>query len=401
MRQIIINLVSNAIRFTEDGEIVVRVSREEQREESCRIHVTVTDTGIGIPPDRQATLFEAFRQVDGSIARKYGGTGLGLTIASQLVQLMGGGIWVESEVGTGTCFHFTANFGLAKEIPGGTAETVSLCGLRMLVVDDNATNRQVLDGMLTSFGVMSDSVDGAEEAVRRMRAAADEGAPYRVALIDIQMPVTDGFTLVARIKQAPELVETAIIMMSSVGPRADHPQAVALAPAAYLMKPVSRAEVREALLAAASQHPLKTEAAATDRPAIGTPGRPVAVLLAEDNPVNQMVASQMLENRGFTAVIAGDGQEAIDRFSEQAFDVIFMDVQMPGTDGFEATQLIREKEEAAGLTRTPIIAMTAHAMTGYREQCLKVGMDDYIAKPVTSEGLLKVLLRHVPTALAS
>jgi PAS domain S-box-containing protein len=400
LRQVIINLVGNAIRFSENGEIVVRVELESQHGDECCLHVVVQDTGIGIPPERQSAIFEAFSQADGSIARKYGGTGLGLAISSQLVALMGGRIWVESEVGVGTKFHFTVQF--HRMIEGDEPPPVPAClhGVRALIVDDNATNRRVLDGMITSLGMTSVLADGGEEALRLMHAAAAAGTPFGVVIIDVQMPEMDGFALVRRIKRTPELAVAAAVMMSSVGPKADFPEARELESAAYLTKPVNRAELRAALLTATAAASGACPDASLEGGRAGTAGRPLRILLAEDNRVNQMVAARMLEKRGCTVVVAADGRQAVDRFLEQSFDVIFMDVQMPGTDGFEATHLIREHERERG-AHTPIVAMTAHAMSGYREQCLAAGMDDYIAKPVRSRELYAVLARNVPDWVSS
>jgi len=400
LRQIIINLVGNAIRFTEQGEVVVHVALEQGCGPDCCLHVVVRDTGIGIPAERQGAIFEAFSQADSSTARKYGGTGLGLAISSQLVQLMGGRIWVESEVGVGTAFHFTANFRTAVDAEAPPPAPEGLRGLRTLIVDDNATNRCVLEGMTLSFGMAGDSVDSAAKALQVMQAAVAEGHPYRIVIIDVHMPEMDGFTLAARIQQAPELAKAAVIMMSSVGTRADFPQAEMLACTAYLTKPVCRAELREALLAATAGRSRACASAPVDRGNAGAQGQPLTILLAEDNPVNQMVAARMLESRGCTVVIAGDGRKAVDRFIAQPFDVVLMDVQMPGTDGFEATRLIRQRERDTG-THTPVIAMTAHAMSGYREQCLAAGMDDYITKPVKAEALFEVLARNLPGRVPS
>ncbi len=250
LRQIIINLVGNAIRFTEKGEVSVHVAVETQSASDCRLHVTIRDTGIGIPPERQEAIFEAFSQADPSVARKYGGTGLGLTISAQLVQMMGGRIWVESQVGLGSQFHFTVRFDLASERGDAPVLHEALNGLRTLIVDDSATNRQVLDRIIRSLGMTAEVAEGGEAALRRMRQAATGGDPFRLALIDVQMPEMDGFTLVERIQTAPELAQAAVVMMSSVGSRGEFPEARTLKIAAYLTKPVRRSELLEAVLAA-------------------------------------------------------------------------------------------------------------------------------------------------------
>jgi PAS domain S-box-containing protein len=394
LRQVIVNLVGNAIRFTDQGEIVVHVSLEARTAHDCRLHFVVRDTGIGIPPERRTAIFEAFSQADGSITRKYGGTGLGLTISSQLVQMMGGRIWVESEVGVGSKFHFTVQLGLARDADRLSAPTVSLAGWRALVVDDNVTNRRVLDGMTTGLGMVATLAESGEAALLALRQAVAAGSPFPLVVIDAQMPGMDGFTLVSHIKNDPQLQGAAVVMTSSIGEMAEFPRAASAGIGAYLLKPVHRAEFRDAIQAAVSAAAGSDPIDVPDVLSIPITSRPLRVLLAEDNLVNQMVASRLMEKRGWEVVVVGDGRQAVEACRSQSFDIILMDVQMPELDGFEATRLIRGLEQAAG-GRTPIVALTAHAMAGHREECLAADMDDYLAKPIAPTALFEVIARNV------
>jgi PAS domain S-box-containing protein len=405
LRQIIVNLVGNAIKFTERGEVVVDVGpeigpigpigligpiRPMKGPPNVLLHFAVRDTGIGIPPEKQRLIFEAFAQADTSTTREYGGTGLGLTISQRLVEMMGGRIWVESEAGRGSTFHFTARFGVAGGgAAAGACEPESLHDVSVLVVDDNATNRQILQEMLTSWQLRPTVADSAAAALDLLRRAAEAGEPFPLVLLDAMMPGVDGFTLAEQIKEHPDLAGAVLLMLSSAGRPEDAARCRRIGVATYLTKPVKQSELLDAILTA------RHEAGAPQRRAlapvaVGT--RRLRVLLAEDNVVNQRLAIRLLEKAGHAVTVVGNGREAVAAAGRAAFDVVLMDVQMPEMGGFEATAAIREREKAAG-GHVPIVAMTAHAMKGDRERCLEAGMDDYVSKPVRADDLFAALDR--------
>jgi PAS domain S-box-containing protein len=398
LRQVVVNLIGNAIKFTERGEVVLRVERAPAPEPGAVdtaaewLHFSVRDTGIGISPEQQTRLFRAFSQADTSTTRKYGGTGLGLAISARIVGQMGGRIWLESEKDCGSTFHFTARFERAPGAEARRAERAELRGLRVLVVDDNATNRRILEGMLTSWGMRPTLADGAPSALALLAGACEAGEPFAVVLLDAMMPGMDGFTLAERIQQGSGAAAGATLMMlSSAARREDAERCRALGVAACLGKPIRQSTLLDALLTA-----LAPGARDTARPGIAPeaapqPGREsLCVLLAEDNAINQRLAVSLLEKRGHRVVVAGNGREALAALERERFDVVLMDVQMPELDGFEATALIRAREQQSG-GHLPIIAMTAHAMKGDRERCLAAGMDGYIAKPLDAEELFLAL----------
>jgi PAS domain S-box-containing protein len=411
LRQVLVNLVGNAIKFTDGGgqiEVAVELAdwaapSDGAAPSAVELHVSVRDTGIGIAAEKQRLIFEAFAQGDGSTARRYGGTGLGLTIASQLVTLMGGHMWVDSEVGAGSTFHFTARCGLPL---GGSAsapkEFAYLRGLPVLVVDDNPINRRILEETLRHWDMQPTVADNANAALECLEAARAAGSPFPLILMDVQMPEADGFALVERIEHTPRLAGATIMMLTSGGDPRDAARARALGVAAYLTKPIRQADLLDALLTTlglratagpAGGAPARAEAARASLPAARETWR---ILLAEDNPVNQRLALRMLEKRGHTVVVVDTGRRAVAAWDREPFDVVLMDVQMPDMDGFEATAEIRTREAGAKGTRplhTPIIAMTAHAMKGDRERCLDAGMDGYIAKPIQPARLFEEIQR--------
>jgi len=390
--QVMVNLVGNAIKFTERGEIVVVVNTESLAEDRVLLHFAVKDTGPGIPPEKQAVIFEAFRQADSSMSRRYGGTGLGLAISRRLVELMDGRIWVESEMARGSTFHFTAAISLQKEISKkpAPAELATLQGLRVLVVDDNETNRLILAEMLSNWRMKPTTVDSGPAAITQMNRAAQAGEPFRLALLDAMMPDMDGLALAEQIRRTPGLAGTSLIVLSSAGNSEGGVRCRALGIAHCLIKPVKQSELLDSIVAtlgiATADEPLPaaTEPERVDHIA------PLHILLAEDGLVNQKVAVSLLEQRGHQVVVANNGEEAVAALGRQSFDVVLMDVQMPTMDGFEATARIREKEAGSG-RHIPIIAMTAHAMKGDRERCLAAGMDGYIAKPIRAKELYAVV----------
>jgi two-component system sensor histidine kinase/response regulator len=391
VRQILNNLVGNGIKFTAKGEVGVRVERVPTPADgdNVRLRFTVSDTGIGIPADKLKQIFDPFTQADGSTTRKYGGTGLGLTICARLVELMGGRIWVESEPGRGSEFHFEAVFGAAR---GSRARTndgflSNLRGVPVLVVDDNATNRRVLEETLRLWEAKPTCVDSGAAALAELRRAAALGEPYPLVLLDAMMPEMDGFTVAEQIARGPELAGPAVLMLTSADGQGDAARCRRIGLAGYMVKPVKSSELHRAISAALSGE-ARSRSAHRFRPTTET--RSLRILLAEDNAVNQRVAVRMLESSGHTVFVAGNGREAVSAAAREPFDVILMDVQMPEMDGFEATAAIRAHQYATG-RRVPIVAMTAHAMKGDRERCLAAGMDDYLPKPVDREDLRRVL----------
>ncbi len=393
LRQIIVNLVGNAVKFTEQGEVALRVETESKTEDEVLLRFAVTDTGIGIAREKQQAIFEAFVQADGSTTRKHGGSGLGLAISSQLVAMMGGRIWVESEVGRGSTFYFTARFGLPKGAPVRAVpnEAASLRDLPVLVVDDNATNRRILEEILLQWRMKPALAEGGWTALAALERACDLGRPFPLVLIDAQMPDMDGFALVERIKSDPRLAGATIMMLTSAGQRGDAARCRALGIVAYLIKPIKQSDLLEAILLALGQKPRPSDLPSLiTRHSLREARRKLRVLLAEDNAVNQELAVRLLERRGHSVVLARNGKEALAALDEQKFDLVLMDVQMPEMDGFEATAAIRAREKQTR-QHLPIIAMTAHVMKGDRERCLAAGMDGYIPKPVQPKELFQAI----------
>jgi two-component system sensor histidine kinase/response regulator len=402
LRQIVVNLVGNAIKFTTRGEIVLRVQTESETGEKFLLRFAVHDTGIGIPKDKQRVIFDAFSQADTSTTRKFGGTGLGLTISSRLVEMMGGKIWLESEEGRGSTFHFTAQFASPATLHQDLAPAFpkDLKGLSVLVVDDNQTNRCILNELLIDWGMKTTLADNAVTALEAIRQAAKTVEPFRIVLTDARMPVMDGFELAAQIQKDVELAGSTltIMMLTSVGQRGDGARCRELGVAAYLTKPVRQTELRGAILRVlgdgrekGQQAPLVTRYSL--RP-LREERKGLRILLAEDNAVNQRLAKRLLEKRGHSVMIAENGREALAALDKDNFDIVLMDVQMPEMGGLEATAAIRESEKVTG-AHIPIVAMTARAMAGDREQCLAAGMDDYVSKPVQTNQLLEVIERLV------
>ena len=395
LRQIVVNLVGNAIKFTDEGEVALKVQVDAGQGDNRMLHFTVSDTGIGIPPEKQKSIFEPFTQADTSTTRKYGGTGLGLTISIRLVKMMGGNMWVESQPGQGTQFHFTVSLVTAEEpVQVGTVASAEvLRGVKVLIVDDNRTNRRILDGMLTHWGMRPKSVEGGAEAIAELLAARESGEQYGLIISDLLMPKMDGFSFIEQIRRKPGLCTAMIMLLTSAGSRGDSTRCEQLGVAAYLMKPVRQSELREAvarILGAREQNgaiPLLTRYALADA---RDPDASLRVLLAEVNAVNQRLATRLLEKRGHRVTVTANGREAVESVEKHTYDLILMDVQMPEMDGLEATAVIREREKRKG-SHIPIIALTAHAMKGDRERCLAAGMDGYLTKPIRSQELDEVL----------
>jgi signal transduction histidine kinase/CheY-like chemotaxis protein len=390
LRQVLVNLVGNAIKFTERGQILVHVALESKDAEAYVLHYFVSDSGIGVPKEKQQTIFEPFKQADGSTTRRFGGTGLGLAICATLVDLMHGRIWVESEPYEGSTFHFTVQLGLTDARPETTS--IDLTDVPVLVVDDNAVNRRVLHELLLRWRMRPVAVDrgaAAFDALRRARAA---GRPFSLVLLDANMPEMDGFAVAQAIRDDPELAVPTVMMLSSSGQSDESARCRALEIASHLTKPVDQRDLLAAISRAiAREQPLRSTALPAAMLPSDLPERRLSVLLAEDNLVNQRLAATLLARRGHRVTIAANGREAVDAVGRGQFDIVLMDVQMPVMGGFEATSAIRQREQECGLPRLPIIAMTAHAMKGDRERCLAAGMDEYVTKPLDSRQLCTIV----------
>ncbi|HZZ73054.1 MAG TPA: response regulator [Pirellulales bacterium] len=433
LRQIVLNLVGNAIKFTDRGEIVVEVdwdadpsaaaapalldhrtseisAPDEQaaggapspteiptefaRSEGAkvaRLHFRVSDTGIGIPHEKQRTIFEAFEQADTSTTRRYGGTGLGLSISARLVELMGGRIWVESRASRGSVFHFTAQLEIAAEpLDHAALPLADLEGLPVLIVDDNHTNRLILHEMVTHWRMQPTAVESAAEAWNALHAAIAQDRPFAIVLTDAHMPDTDGFELCLKIKQDPALSSTAVIMLTSGDRPGDAVRSRQFGVSAYLIKPAKQSELLDAMLAALNPFGAPAETISPTSKPLPQPARPLRVLVAEDSPVNQKLAKTLLHKWGHACELVSNGRQALEAIQARKFDLVLMDVQMPEMDGFEATKGIRQTEQTTG-HHIPIIATTAHALRGDRERCLLAGMDGYLSKPIRSRELFDVL----------
>ncbi|HEY3382243.1 MAG TPA: two-component regulator propeller domain-containing protein [Vicinamibacterales bacterium] len=392
LRQVLINLAGNAIKFTQAGEVVLDVELEQRTDKSAQLHFAVRDTGIGIPVHKQGAIFEAFVQADGSTTRQYGGTGLGLTISSRLVALMHGKIQVESEHDRGSTFHFSATFALAaaSAVPPEIVVTPDLANLKVLIVDDNATNRRILVEMLSTWRMAPTAAADGLSAIEILCRAKAEAQPFSLVLLDMMMPDMDGFEVADRVRRTPEISDTPIIVLSSSLRAEDQGERQRLGIHLCLTKPVRQSDLLDAMtgvMAVSGRAERSTAAHGAPSDDVVTRGR---VLLAEDNAVNQRLAVRMLERRGYTVTLATTGAEALRLLGSQQFELVLMDVQMPVMNGFEATQAIREWERTTGLHQ-PVIAMTAHAMKGDRERCLEAGMDGYVAKPIHANELFAAI----------
>jgi len=392
LRQVVVNLVGNAIKFTNDGEVVVRIKVNKPAEEFVVLEFAVSDTGIGLPKEKQARIFEAFEQADSSTTRQYGGTGLGLAISRQLVELMGGEIAIESEVGKGATFSFSARFGIQKNpVKRERVELDHLQGLHALIVDDNETNRIILQELVSNWSMKSTSVEGVDDAIKAMERANNSGNPVKLVLTDMYMPRRDGFELVEWVRSRADFAHTPVIIISSA-PSAEHKiRATALKVSGYLTKPIRQSTLLDAIATAVGYEEMRRKSEKPSTPASQF-DRSLKILLAEDNPVNQLTATTMLQKLGHTIEVANNGKEACEMVAQNEYDLVFMDVQMPELDGLEATGKIRESEEDTD-RHIPIVAMTAHAMKGDQERCLAAGMDDYISKPIRRKEVAEIIVK--------
>ena len=381
LRQIVINLVANAIKFTDKGEVMLHVERQGQSESALDLHFFVSDTGIGIPVEKQQTIFEAFEQVDTSTTRKYGGTGLGLSISAALVKLMGGTMWVESKVRQGSKFHFTVvlelNNSESEPLPKGGHRLIDL---PILVVDDNASNRRILKEILTNWHMRPTLAESGAQALNTLEKGKSKNS-FALVLLDVHMPDVDGFRVAEQIRNSYKHQEIKVILLTSASRPGDVARCRQLGISGYLSKPIKQSELFDAIVTAMAEHGRKREQHENTSASIQPSERSLRVLLAEDNPVNQMLAVRLLEKLGHKVQVVNNGKEAIGQAQAEAFDLILMDVQMPEMDGLEATTTIRA-QEAGTRNHVPIVAITAHAMKGDKEKCLSTGMDGYLSKPI-------------------
>ena len=405
LRQILVNLIGNAIKFTSEGEVVIEAVTEYETDGQVAVRFNVRDTGIGIAEDKISLLFDSFQQVDASTSRKFGGTGLGLAISKRLVELMNGRIGVESIEGQGSNFWFTAVFDKGSVPDSGKMRPLAdISGVRILAVEDNAVNRIVIAEQMRSWGVRHAEAEGALKAMEMLHAAHAAGDPFRVVITDMRMPGMDGEALARAIKADPALKDTLLVMLTSSGMRGDSKRLAGLGFAAYLTKPVRMSQLHDciaAVLGGSRLHEKTREAdIITSHRLRETTRRNVRILLVEDNKVNKLVAVGILGKLGFIADTADNGQQAIEMLEAASYDIVFMDVQMPVMDGYQATKTIRGGKTKAANPNVPIIAMTAHAMQSDREKCLQWGMDDYISKPISPQELAKALEKWLPQAQA-
>ena len=401
LRQVLTNLVGNAVKFTDKGEVVLRVTLDESGDGAALVHFEVRDTGIGIDGELKPRLFQSFVQADGSASRKHGGTGLGLAISKRLVALMGGSIDVDSRPGRGSTFWFTVRFERQAEAAPAPAPSARLAGRRVLVVDDNATNRQILRHQLGYWGLRVTALESGPKGLALMQQAKTSGTGYDIAILDMKMPEMDGLALARAIKQDPALDTVRLVLLTSFGQRGHGAEAAKIGIAAYLTKPVDEADLYDCLVEVLDETRAGRSPHLVTRHSLREQRLPIAahVLVAEDNEVNQKVAVKILEKLGYRVELAENGKEALAACARRRYDAVLMDGQMPGMDGYEATRRIRERETRGG-PRLPIIAMTASAMKGDREKCLEAGMDDYVTKPVTPEKLEVALRKWVGAATA-
>ena len=386
--QVIVNLVGNALKFTESGEVVLRVQLSTRTAQETRLHFTVSDTGIGIPSEKQESIFQPFAQADGSTTRKYGGTGLGLAITHQLVELMGGTVWVESAVGTGSSFHFTARFTMAAEPAKVSLDLSPVKGspfLPVLIADDNDTSRHILSQSFRGWGMRPVDVSTGRTAIESMFEAGALGRHYGLVVLDADLRDVSGFSVAEQIKSTPAISCPIIMLLASVvDPRASRCREMGIE--GYLTKPVTHSELYSAVASAFAPRRDSSPTNTASKRAPRRSTRTLHILLAEDNPVNQELTVAFLQRWGHSVVVTEDGLRALEAYERDAFDLIIMDVQMPVMDGFETTRKIRDIERKTG-RYVPIIAMTAHAMAGDRERCLAAGMNQYIAKPILENAL--------------
>jgi two-component system sensor histidine kinase/response regulator len=397
LRQIWINLVGNAIKFTDQGEVAFHVTLVKQDEDSVCLRFSVSDTGIGISEEQKEHIFQAFSQADGGITRRFGGTGLGLSISARLAQLMGGQLGVESKIGEGSTFSFEANLEVQKNLAASVRILpVTVAGRSVLIVDDNETNCTILKNMLAGWQMKTTVVTCAKDALEILALKMEQAQTFDLVLTDCQMPEMDGFAFVEKMRQQAPLFNMPVMMVTSAGQTGDAVRCKKLGINAYLLKPVKGSELLMAMQTLFGEQTKEAPQKLVTRHSLREAQKKLQVLLAEDNMVNQKLATRLLERAGHRVILAGNGQEAVEAFDTHVLDLILMDVQMPEMDGFEATRVIRKKEQVTH-THIPIIALTANAMKGDREQCLEAGMDDYVSKPIRFDELSEAIARVIHT----
>jgi PAS domain S-box-containing protein len=397
LRQVVLNVLGNAVKFTEQGEVVLRVTREDAESDRVRLHFTVSDTGIGIPDEKLPRVFEAFTQADNSTTRRYGGTGLGLAITRRLVELMGGRLWVESQVGRGSTFHFTAEFERSPNsaVAASIAEPKGVEGLKVLVVDDNSTNRRILEQMLASWRVKPTTVADAPSALATLRRARSDAQRFDLVISDCQMPNMDGFALARQIRGDRRVGKTPVIMLTSMGRAEDAARCKKMGLEGYLTKPVKHSDLLDTLTTLVGIPARRGRVRPSRQRPSRVPSRALRILVAEDNAVNRQLVTTLLKKRGHRVTAVEDGRAAVSALESadsRKFDVVVMDLQMPEMSGFEAVQVIRARENLSG-SHMPIIALTAHAMQGDRERCLEAGFDGYLTKPIEVDRLVTTVER--------
>ena len=387
-KQVLINLLGNSIKFTDTGEVVLKISLNKVIKEKVILQVSVKDTGIGISPSQQKAIFESFTQADASTTRKYGGTGLGLAITKQLVEMMGGEIWIESELGKGTTFYFTVGFELSEEAPERVKPlpVTKLRDLSVLVVDDNETNRLILEEMLSLWGCKVTVVASGEKALDEISRAEQSKDPYRLVLLDYLMPEMDGFEVAEMIKKKGLSHMPKLVMLTSVGKADDMKRCRELRIESYLLKPVKKSELLDTILEVLGERDKTGKKLVAKEESEHYNLEGLKVLLVEDNLINRKLAKKLLDKRGVSVICAENGKQALDMLNGKKFDLILMDVQMPVMDGFEASRIIRQHKDDS-IRKIPIVAMTAHALKGDRDRCLAAGMDDYLSKPIRADEL--------------
>ncbi len=407
LRQILLNLVDNAIKFTEAGDVIVHVRTDPAPAARALLCFSITDTGIGIPAEKQQMIFEAFSQADSSMTRKYGGTGLGLAISSELVEMMGGEIRLESVPGNGSAFHVSIPFDLPAEAPATDSDQttrVELHDRKVLIIDDNFASRHLLQDMVANWHMRPASVSRGDAGILALRQAADTGDPFALVLLDAVMPEMDGFEVAAQVRSIPGIADTPLILLASADVRQCAARCRDLGIRTHLMKPVNEADLHNAVLRTLFKEPGQNDARKTspgdsERPSLPPAGfKKLCILVAEDNPTNQLLVASVLTKRGHVVVPAMSGREALAAYATEKFDLIVMDVQMPEMNGLEATAAIREIESTTGV-RTPILALTAHTLDGDREQCLSAGMDAYISKPIRVANFMRAVAGLVPCSV--
>jgi PAS domain S-box-containing protein len=400
LRQVLVNLLGNAIKFTEKGEVLVVVDLQEETEDRVTLLFSVTDTGVGIPKEKQEGIFESFTQADGSTTRRHGGTGLGLSICKRLIDLMRGQIGVDSQPGRGSRFWFTVALEKQEEVEEEVPLPPDIRGMRVLVVDDNKTNRTILVKMLESFGCSPEAVERGNEAIRVLKRASQKEKLFDLVLLDMLMPGMNGEAVLRAIKNDPEIKNVTVIILTSLGERGDAARLEALGCAGYLLKPIKQSQLFDIIITVLSRQSTPSERKlgkiVTRHTLAEEKRRRIRLLLAEDNPMNQKLAIALLKRAGYWVDAVENGRMVIQSLGSKSYDLILMDVQMPEMDGLEATRAIREAEGEK--CHTPIVAMTAHAMKGDRERCLEAGMDDYISKPIEPQELLKAINKWTASA---